>query len=133
MITGLYASVLTLMFVALSGYIIKGRQKYKINLHDGENIDLTKRIRAQANFIEYTPLFLILLYLCEQSQLSAPYLHTLGLIFIISRALHAYGLLFNEKYIDGVFQGNTFFRGRGIELTFSTLILMALYLISIVL
>jgi uncharacterized membrane protein YecN with MAPEG domain len=131
MVTGLYASILTLFFVALSGYIVKGRQKHKVSLQDDNNIELIKRIRAHANFIEYTPLFLILLYLCEKSQLNIAFLHTLGLIFIIGRISHAYGVLFNEKYIDGVFEGHTFFRGRGMELTFATLIIMALYLISL--
>jgi uncharacterized membrane protein YecN with MAPEG domain len=65
MITSLYTALLALILIFLSIKIIQNRRSSKISL--GENGDdfLQRKIRAHGNFIEYTPIFLIMLLFCD--------------------------------------------------------------------
>lgn len=54
------------------------------------------RIRAHANFSEYTPLFIGLLALAEYQGLAVLAVHAIGLVFVIGRFFHAYGLMIAE-------------------------------------
>jgi uncharacterized protein len=127
MTTLLYASILVLFYVALSVHVIRGRRLHKIALGQADhNQDMTARIRAQGNFSEYTPIFLILLYLLESNGLHIYLLHALGVLFIMGRVSHAYSLLKHEKYEDGKLLVNPKFRILGMMLTFNTLMLCAL-------
>jgi uncharacterized membrane protein YecN with MAPEG domain len=64
----------------------------KVMIGDGGNPALAARMRAQANFTEYTPLFLILLGLVELAQGSATWLWLMAIVYIVSRILHAFGM-----------------------------------------
>ena len=59
---------------------------------DGGVPPLIARMRAQANFIENAPLFLILLGLVELAHGSATWLWLAGIAFIVARILHAFGM-----------------------------------------
>ena len=48
--------------------------------------------RAQANFIEYVPIALLLLAVAESQGLTGWLLHTSGVILVLARLLHAWGL-----------------------------------------
>lgn len=89
MVTSLYAGILGLIYICLSAYVILGRFKYKVNLGDGANEDMFKRIRVHANFIEYVPIALILMILAEVEGISEMIIHILGISLIISRIFHA--------------------------------------------
>ncbi|MEL6571897.1 MAG: MAPEG family protein [Pseudomonadota bacterium] len=88
-ITSVYTSVLALIFLAVSWRVIMFRRGNKVSLGDGDSKDLRQRIRAQGNFIEYTPLALILLACIELQGAPAIAIHILGLMLLIGRALHA--------------------------------------------
>ena len=55
---------------------------------------LQRAIRAHGNLIEYAPLFLILLLLCELSNLNSIYLHAAGIFFFLGRLMHGIGFGF---------------------------------------
>ena len=64
-ITAVYAALLTLLFVFLSGRVIAWRRAQRIEIGDGADKELLRRMRVHANFVEYTPFFLVLMALAE--------------------------------------------------------------------
>lgn len=129
MITSLYAAVLAFFFIALSTYTITGRRRYKIAMTDGAEIAMARRMRAQANFAEYTPIFLILLGLAEQAGLGAFMLHACGLVFLFGRLMHAKSLLFAEQYEGLKLLNRPVWRIRGMTLTFTVIGVLACILL----
>lgn len=93
MVTSLYAGILGLIYVGLSIYVIVGRFKHQINLSDGGNEDMLKRIRVHANFMEYVPIALILMVLGEVEGVSEIMVHILGCVLVIGRIFHPLGVL----------------------------------------
>lgn len=131
MITPLYAGLLGLIYVYLSVTVIKGRRKNKIAIGQGGTQDMMLSIRGHGNFNEYTPLFLILLFLCEYHQVMPIFIHSAGILFITGRICHAYSLLHDEQYdADGGLMHNPKYRILGMMLTF--VILIGLSVINIV-
>jgi uncharacterized membrane protein YecN with MAPEG domain len=63
-----------------------------INVGDGGNEALGRRMRAQANFIENTPITLILLAAVELSGKGSWWLSILGAVFMLGRVAHAIGM-----------------------------------------
>ncbi len=64
----------------------------KILLGDGGDPLLLSRMRAQANFVEYTPFFLILLGLIELAKGPRTWLWAVAIAFIVARVAHAFGM-----------------------------------------
>jgi uncharacterized membrane protein YecN with MAPEG domain len=124
MITSLYTALLALILIFLSIKIIQNRRSSKISL--GENGDdfLRRKIRAQGNFIEYTPIFLIMLLLVEMAGLNKYFIHFFGIIFMVGRLTHAYGIMIAE-----VRAKNFLFRQAGMFCTFFCLSSLALILL----
>lgn len=100
-----YAALLALLLLALSMRVVDGRRRFGVNLGDGDNAAMTRRIRAHANFVEYVPLLLILLALLEIAALPAWLLHGFGATLLVSRLLHGYALAFTEQWMPGRFVG----------------------------
>lgn len=129
MITSLYAAILALIYIALSVNTIKGRRKHKVTLGDADNFDMKRRIRAHANFGEYTPLFIILLALAEMNGLPTYAIHLLGGVFVLGRIMHAHSILSAETYVDGKISANPIWRIRGMICTFNALGALSIVLI----
>ncbi len=92
-ITPLYAAVAALMLISLSVRVIGMRRQRRVSIGDGEDEILTRRIRAQGNFIEYVPMALVLLLLLlELGGASAWLLHGLGIALLAGRLVHAWAL-----------------------------------------
>jgi uncharacterized membrane protein YecN with MAPEG domain len=53
---------------------------------------LRARMRAHANFVEYTPFVLILMALLECAGGSAELLEGAGIVYLLARVLHAFGI-----------------------------------------
>jgi len=87
-ISTLYAAILGLLFVPATAYVGFYRVQSNILLLDGGDQELARRIRAQGNFIETVPLAVILIILMEFNGASAAWLHTLGLVLVLSRITH---------------------------------------------
>ena len=91
-ITPLYAALLALFFMFLSFRVIGFRRSAKIALGDGGDSVLLRRQRAHGNFAEYVPLALLLMALAELQGLPSWKLHAIGLLLLVGRGLHAYGV-----------------------------------------
>lgn len=68
------------------------RRAAKVSIGDGGDMPLIARMRAQANFIEYTPIVLILIGAIELSQGSAAWLWVVMALFLLGRVGHALGM-----------------------------------------
>ena len=88
----LYAAICALILIWLSTRVIQGRVAFRVNLGDGGNEVMQRRIRVQANFIEYVPVALVLMLLVQQAGFGAWVVHALGIALVIARLLHATGL-----------------------------------------
>ena len=53
---------------------------------------LRARMRAHANFVEYTPFVLILMALLEYAGGSAEVLKGSGIVYLLARVIHAFGI-----------------------------------------
>jgi uncharacterized membrane protein YecN with MAPEG domain len=88
----LYAGLLGLLFVALSVRTLRLRRRMQVAVGDGGNIVMLRAMRVHANFAEYVPLCLVLLYLLQTQGAGAVYLHVLGAGLVAGRLSHAYGV-----------------------------------------
>ncbi|NGY05135.1 MAPEG family protein [Solimonas terrae] len=116
-VTPLYAGLLGLWFFVLSVRVVQGRGRFGINLGDGGNVLMIRRIRGHANFVEYVPLTLLLIAILEFSHFSIYLIHALGLALLIGRVLHGYAFGFTEH--------SRFGRMWGTALSFLVLLIAA--------
>lgn len=94
----------------------------KVSIGDGGNPRLIARMRAHANYAEYTPFFLILLGLIELGSGTSLWLWGIGVIYILARIAHAFGM-------DAEKPGKL--RLIGIAVTFIALIILAVWALTI--
>ena len=93
MITGIYAGLCGAMLIVLYLNVSKRRLTTMIGLGDGANAELERRIRIHGSFVESVPIALVLLSLFEYAGGEPAYVHSLGLLLLLSRVAHAYGLM----------------------------------------
>jgi uncharacterized membrane protein YecN with MAPEG domain len=86
------AAASTLLNIWLGMRVGRMRVAHKVSIGDGGAEPLIARMRAQANFVEYAPFFLILLLLIEMARGQPLWLWALASIFIVARILHALGM-----------------------------------------
>lgn len=118
MVTSLYAGILALIFIMLSVHVVRGRRIFRIAMGDNQNIHMLRRIRAHANFTEYSLFFLLLMGYTELNHLPHYILHALGVLFVAGRLSHAYSLLQSEEYAEGRILAKPLWRIRGIIISF---------------
>ncbi|WP_033073591.1 MAPEG family protein [Sphingopyxis sp. MWB1] len=68
------------------------RTQEKISVGDGGNERLQRRMRAHSNYIENTAFVLILLALIELAIGSSLWLWAVGVLYLVARILHAFGM-----------------------------------------
>jgi uncharacterized protein len=90
--TPIYAAILGLVFVALSVRTLLLRRQLGVAIGDGDQPILARAARAHANFAEYVPLSLILIYFLEMQMQTSLYIHLLGGALVIGRITHAIGV-----------------------------------------
>lgn len=73
------------------------RHAKKVWIGDGADEKLYARMRAQANFIENTPVFLVLVALVELAGKGGAWLPVVGALFMLGRVAHAFGMDGNFK------------------------------------
>ena len=120
-ITGIYVALAALLVLVLSARVSQARRGLHISLGDGDDKELKKRIRAQANAVEYLPLALLLLLSLEWNQTQPLILHACGIVLIVARVLHAVGLSTSGGASPG--------RLIGTALTWTIMLVMALLLL----
>ena len=91
-VTPIYAAILGFIFVIISVRTILIRRKLQIAIGDGDQPLLAKAARVHANFAEYVPLSLILIYFLETCSVSKLWIHLLCITLVIGRVTHAFGV-----------------------------------------
>ena len=116
-ITILYAGLLGLIGLVLAINVSRTRAATHVDLGDGGNPRMLQAIRMHANFIEYVPLCLILIGLIEMAHGPRWAVHSLGIVLVVARILHAQGIHSAP--------GRSFGRAAGAGLTYLILFLAA--------
>jgi uncharacterized membrane protein YecN with MAPEG domain len=91
-ITLLTAAAAVAIHVWLGGRVVRSRRDHGVRIGDGGNESVLRRMRAQANFLENTVLFLILLGGLELSGGNRLTLGVLAAAFILARIAHPIGM-----------------------------------------
>lgn len=91
-IVPLYAAILALVFVVLSVRTLRLRRTLGVIVGDGANPVMLRAMRVHANFAEYVPISLLLLYMLEQAGAGATFLHGECVALLVGRVLHALGV-----------------------------------------
>jgi uncharacterized membrane protein YecN with MAPEG domain len=86
------AGLLGLLAVSLTVSVGRLRMQKKIYLGDGGDPEMLAAIRAHGNFMEFVPLCLLLIYVVSDFY-TFWYVAVLSLALLLSRVLHAGGLL----------------------------------------
>jgi uncharacterized protein len=68
------------------------RTREKISIGDGGNESLIRRMRAQANFVEFTPFVLVLIGLVELARGPSTWLWAVAILYLLGRIAHALGM-----------------------------------------
>lgn len=106
-VTPLTAGALAILFVLLSGQVIRLRRRDTVGIGHGGSLDLRRAIRVHGNFAEHVPLALIALGLMEGSGLTPSWLlWLLGGTLVVNRVLHAIGLSRSAGTSVGRFAGS---------------------------
>ncbi|HEX5792207.1 MAG TPA: MAPEG family protein [Rheinheimera sp.] len=121
MTTALYAALLGLFYIALSVKVVGKRRQFRIGIGSNGEMALERAIRVHGNFAEYVPFALLLMFLAEYSGLAPLYLHILGMVLVIGRLSHAWGVRQLKEPLK--------FRVFGMLLTFGVMLLSALAII----
>ena len=98
-ITPLYAAAFGLLYVFLALNVIRLRFRYRIGYGEGEHGDLIKAVRAHANFGEYVPMALILMWIVESMTFSSVLVFWLGAALLVARVLHVFGMLYPKSML----------------------------------
>ena len=120
-IVPIYAALLALLFVLLGERTIRTRHRRGVALGHGDDPAMLRAMRVHANFAEYVPLALLLIYFVELSS-QAPWLvHLLGVTQLLARLCHAFGMSRTPE--------NFRYRVLGMGLTFSVILVSAAHIL----
>lgn len=122
----IYAAIFAIILVIISFRVSNMRRKKRISIGDEGDMELRLAARAQANFVEYTTFFLVLLVVLELLNGSGLLIHVLGILFLLGRILHYYSLCWAEKYENGRLTKFPKFRVAGMLLTFLCILIAAI-------
>lgn len=121
-IVPIYAALLALLFVALSIRTLGLRRRLRIAVGDAGNPTMLRAMRVHANFAEYVPLTLLILYFAETGGAGPGFVHGLCGALVVGRIAHAYGVSQQREDFR--------FRVLGMSLTFGALIAAALLVLA---
>ena len=122
--TAVYAALLALVYLGLSGWVMGSRLSGNVLFGDGGDESMLKRVRSHANFSEYVPLALILVGLLEAGGGSHGLVQGLLIALLVGRILHPIGM-FAAPNSPRQFAC----RGGGILLTLAVLAIAAIALL----
>jgi uncharacterized membrane protein YecN with MAPEG domain len=87
-----FAGAFALINLWLAFRVSAVRRRARVSVGDGDNPALLGRMRAQANFVEYTPFVIILIALIEIVGGSKTWLWAIGIVYALGRIAHAFGM-----------------------------------------
>jgi uncharacterized membrane protein YecN with MAPEG domain len=123
LVTPLYAALFGFIFFALSVRTIRLRGKLRIGIGDADNPEMLRAMRVHANFSEYVPLSLLLIFMLESLGARVALVHSLCVILLLGRLVHAYGVSRPKE--------NFRFRMAGMASTFTALVGASLSLVGL--
>tara|TARA_A200000113_G_scaffold137965_1_gene124004 strand:+ start:894 stop:1274 length:381 start_codon:yes stop_codon:yes gene_type:complete len=115
----LVTAILLFVFIALSINAAFTRRKSGLAVGEGDNETLLRAVRAHGNFVEYTPMFLISLFLIDHVSKNCEYILVIGSGFVLGRISHATSMFLKKGIL----------RITGMFLTFTPLLSNFVYLI----
>ncbi|WP_097459259.1 MAPEG family protein [Mangrovitalea sediminis] len=92
-VTAFFASITALLMLFLAYRVTVFRRRFKVGLGDHGDREFNTAIRAHANLVENAPITLLLLGIAELNGVNAFWIYVLGLVFVASRLLHAWGFI----------------------------------------
>ena len=116
-----YAALLALLFVLLGERTIRTRHRRGVALGHGDDPAMLRAMRVHANFAEYVPLALLLIYFVEASSQTPWLVHLLGASLLCGRLCHAFGMSRTPE--------NFRYRVVGMGLTFSVILVSAAHIL----
>ncbi|MBL4790435.1 MAG: MAPEG family protein [Kordiimonadaceae bacterium] len=122
-VTLITAGFIGLLMIATAVQTGRMRGKTETSLGEGDDIKLLGAIRAHGNLTEYAPMVLILIGGMEYLKANAILVMAMGIIFVIARVSHAYGLINHPD-------GPVAFRAIG---ALGTMIVLAVSAVSVIL
>ncbi|MBV9841557.1 MAG: MAPEG family protein [Sphingomonadaceae bacterium] len=84
------ASALIALWLAVR--VGQARHAAKVSIGDGGDPTLVARMRAQANFVEYTPFVLVLVGLIELARGPQAWLWGVAILYVLARLAHPIGM-----------------------------------------
>lgn len=124
MIWPIYAALLGIVFVLLSVRTLRLRRRLRVAVGDGGNALMLRAMRVHGNFAEYVPLALLLIAGTEVLSAPAALVHGLGIVLLVGRLVHAFGLSQEAEVFA--------YRVGGMALTFSCYLVAAAAIIWLV-
>lgn len=121
-LTPLFGAIFAMIYVVLSLNVVRYRFGAKISLGNGDNKHLEMASRAHANFIEYVPIALLLMWFLESLTLSPYKVFWLGSSLLVARVFHAFGMFYPKQLM--------ILRQLGTIVTFMVLILLSISLLK---
>jgi len=118
-VTALYAGVFALLLIVLGLRVVTMRRSLNVGLGDGGEERLARAIRVHGNAVEWGLVVLLLMLVAELNRASGLMLHCCGVVFVVGRVLHAFGLNQSSKRSRG--------RVLGMIATMAVLVVLALW------
>ncbi len=127
LITPLYAAFFAFVLFALSVRTLSLRRRYKVAIGPGEQPELQRAMRVHANFCEYVPITILLIFFLETVAPVGWWIHSLGIALLVGRVLHAFGV----SQVDE----NLAYRVAGMATTFTVMLsaafgILAMYVLG---
>jgi hypothetical protein len=98
-IVSFYAALFGLLFATLSIRTLRLRRRLRIAVGDAGDLTLLRAMRVHANFAEYVPLTLLLIWFVEVGGAHRLFVHALCAGLLAGRIAHAIGVSrVNERY-----------------------------------
>ena len=91
-ITLTIAGAAALLNIWLGMRVGRVRMAHKVATGDGGNPEVVVRMRAHANFTEYTPFVLLLIGLIELAVGTSLWLWVVGAVYVLARIAHGFGM-----------------------------------------
>jgi len=92
-VTAVFAAVLGLLLLVLSGQVVKYRLKYRKGMGVNDDVEFEAAVRAHANLVEYAPIGLIMLAIAELNGVASGLIYWTGMALVAGRILHAWGMI----------------------------------------
>lgn len=91
-ITSIYAMPLAVLMIVLWMNVTKTRASMGVSIGNNDDVGLHEKIRRHGNFIEWVPMVLLMMMIAEMRGGNAAALHVAGILLVIGRVVHPFGL-----------------------------------------